>query len=49
MLTDSALRERVGRAARETVLAEHTWLRNAERVLALLREHTGRNGKAAAE
>lgn len=35
---DAALRERLGRAARETVVARYTWRRNAERVVAAFRE-----------
>jgi glycosyltransferase involved in cell wall biosynthesis len=48
-LEDAALRDRLGRAARESVLAGHTWRRNAERMLALLGEQVRSNGKVAAE
>ena len=34
---DEALRERLGRSAREAVIAEYTWQRNAERVISALR------------
>jgi glycosyltransferase involved in cell wall biosynthesis len=48
VITDAALRERVGRAARQTVLNGHSWLHNAQRVLALLDEHRRGKGKVAA-
>jgi glycosyltransferase involved in cell wall biosynthesis len=35
-MQDGALRERIGRTARQSVLANYTWRRNAERVLAML-------------
>jgi len=41
-LNDSSLRERIGGAARRSVLRNHTWRRNAERMLALL--DAGRRG-----
>ena len=36
VVADAAFRERLGRNARELLLREHTWVRNAERILALL-------------
>jgi len=35
-MQDGGLRERIGRTARQSVLANYTWRRNAERVLAML-------------
>lgn len=37
LATDPALRERLGRAAREAVVARYTWRRNAERVVEAFR------------
>ena len=42
LLGDEALRRRIGAAARRYVLAEHTWLHNAQKLLSLLTEGPGR-------
>jgi len=45
LLDDADLRRRMGRNARRCVMENHTWLRNAERLLAALGDHGHMQGK----